>query len=102
MNTTLRTLEQYPPFDKIIIHSLEMSLYQVSVVIEGEEHYITQDDGHLISTHNIVDMRRVCHNLEARQVVLRQQSAYDEMVGSPIREGENTLEIPLGDFKAVI
>ena len=102
MNTKLSALEQFAQFDKLVIHSLEMSLYQASVIIDGDEHYITEEDGRLIRSHNIVDMRRLCHNIEAKEVVLRQDNAYDEMVGSPIRVGENTLEVPLGTFSSVM
>ncbi|GAL30527.1 hypothetical protein JCM19239_3137 [Vibrio variabilis] len=102
MNTKLSTLEQFARFDKLVIHSLEMSLYQASVILDGEEHYVTHDNGSLLRTHNVVDMRRLCQNLTATETVLRQDSAYDEMVGSPIRAGENTLEVPLGRFDSVM
>ncbi len=45
MNTKLSALEQFVQFDKLVIHSLEMSLYQASVIIDGDEHYITEEDG---------------------------------------------------------
>jgi hypothetical protein len=102
MNTKISTLEHYAQFDKLVIHSLEMSLYQASVVLDGEEHYVTHDNGSLLRAHNVVDMRRLCQNLSAKEVVLRQDSAYDEMVGSPIKHGQNTLEVPLGRLDSVI
>ncbi len=102
MNTKLSSLEQFAQFDKLIIHSLEMSLYQASVMIDGHEHYITEENGQLIRSHNVVDMRRLCHNIDAKEVVLRQDNAYDEMIGSPIKVGENILEVPLGSFRSVL
>ena len=34
-------------------------------------------------------------NLETKRIVVDSQSAYDEMIGQPVRTADNTLEVPL-------
>ncbi|GAK87744.1 hypothetical protein JCM19238_5354 [Vibrio ponticus] len=99
MAMSLRILEQFFYLDKLVVHSLDMSLYQVSVEVDGEEHFITDDQGKMLRAFSIVELQKQCANLKADKWVLRQQSAYDEMVGAPIRQQDNTLEVPLGNNK---
>ena len=35
--------------------------------------------------------------INAKETALRQNSAYDEMIGGPIKISVNTLEVPLAD-----
>ncbi|MBC7005255.1 hypothetical protein BIZ37_22055 [Photobacterium sp. BZF1] len=99
MAMTLSKLEKYFYIDKLVIHSLDLSLYQVSVVVDGEEHFVTDEKGCFLRAFSIVELQKQCRRLKAKQQVLRQQSAYDEMVGQPVRGSSNLLEVPLKDNK---
>ena len=97
MSMPLNKLGQFFYFDKLVIHSLDLALYQVSVVVDGKEHFVTDDKGKFLRAHSILELRKQCHNLKANKQVLRQQSAYDEMVEQPSRSNTNELEVLLRD-----
>ncbi|WP_217521549.1 DUF6482 family protein [Vibrio metschnikovii] len=97
MRQTLTTLEQYFYINKLIIHALDMALYQASVIIDDQEYWVVDNNDSLLKTHSIVEMQKRCRKLNTQQQVLRHQSPYDEMIGTPIRQGDNTLEVPLRD-----
>ncbi len=97
MRQTLSRLEQYFYINKLIIHSLDMALYQASVIIDDQEYWLVDDNDQLIKTHSILEMQKHCRKLKVQQQVLRHQSPYDEMIGTPARQGDNTLEVPLHD-----
>ncbi|EKO3863863.1 hypothetical protein JFR02_003013 [Vibrio harveyi] len=97
MSMPLSKLEKFFYIDKLVIHSLDLALYQVSVLVDGEEHFVTDDKGKFLRAHSILELQKQCCNLKANKQVLRQQSAYDEMVGQPSRSGTNELEVLLKD-----
>ena len=99
MAISLSKLEKFFYLDKLVVHSLDLSLYQVSVEVDGQAHFITDDKGTLLRAFSVLELQKKCANLKANKWVLRQQSAYDEMVGAPIRQQDNTLEVPLGNNK---
>ncbi len=96
MKVLLNELNRYEFIEKVIIHSIDGSLYQASLIIQGEEKYLADSDGKLLRYRNKLDFQVLLKDLPIASVVLRQQSAYDEMVGQPVREDGNTLEVPLG------
>ena len=79
----------------VIIHSLDQALYQVTVIVEGAERLLVDADQKPLRSHSLQQMREVLARLPVASLVLRQQSAYDEMIGQGMREGDNTLEVPL-------
>ncbi|HDM8195349.1 TPA: hypothetical protein P0E36_001472 [Vibrio harveyi] len=97
MSMPLSKLEKFFYIDKLVIHSLDLALYQVSVLVDGEEHFVTDDKGKFLRAHSILELQKQCRNLKTNKQVLRQQSAYDEMVGQPSRSGTNELEVLLKD-----
>ena len=99
MKKSIRTLQKYAEIEKLIIHSLDCSLYQASVVIDGEEYSICRDDGRHLSARSILEIQRLCGPLKINTQVLRQDSAYDEMIGGPEKISGNRLEVCLGDNK---
>lgn len=103
MKITVAELKRYSKIDKAIIHSLDMCLYQASVIVESNEYYLADKHGKLLRSFNILDMQAMLATLPISHTVLRQQSAYDEMVGQPIRTASNAIEVPLGnaDFAVV-
>jgi hypothetical protein len=95
MRITIGQLRQQVHIEKIIIHSLDLCLYQASALVNGVERMVTDKHGKLLRSFNLLEMQALLETLPAAHVVLRQQSAYDEMVGQPARTDANTLEIPL-------
>lgn len=102
MKITMRELRKHKAIEKVIIHSLDMCLYQASAIVEGKEYYLADKQGKLLRSFNILEFQAMFQGLPVGNVVLRQQSAYDEMVGQPIRQQSNAIEVPLGnaDFAA--
>ena len=97
MSMRLEKLKRYFVIDKLIYHSVDLSLYMVSVIIDGKEHYITDSKNTFLKAPNLVSLQKLLKGVEATETVLRHTSPYDEMVGGPIKEGSNVLEVPLAD-----
>lgn len=102
MTVCISELENKQNIEKIIIHSLDNSLYQASVITNGEEQYITDNDGKLLRSFNILNFQSMFKKFSIANIVLRHQSAYDEMIAQPLRTDSNAIEIPVGnaDFAA--
>jgi hypothetical protein len=92
-------LAKYFFVDKLIYHSIDISLYQASVVLEGKEHYITDDKGKVLRSFKLIELQKILCKVKAKETVLRQESAYDEMIGGPEKTSPNTLEVPWGDTR---
>ena len=97
MTISLSKLNKYFCVDKLIYHSVDLALYQVSALVEGEEHYVTDDKNVLLRSSNLISLQKLLQNVAADTAVLRHTSAYDEMIGSPLKAGSNALEVPLSD-----
>ena len=95
----LSQLNTLPQIDKVIIHSIDLSLYQMSVELDGAEYYITDNKGDLLRAFNILDLQKKVRGQRYSKMVLRQISAYDEMIGMPNKDGEasNALEVEIKD-----
>jgi hypothetical protein len=91
----LSKLSKYFSIDKLVYHSVDLSLYQVSAIIDGEEHYITDRKKKFLRASNIIDLQKLLKDVKAKETVLRHTSAYDEMVGGPDKTSSNLLEVPL-------
>lgn len=89
-------LVHHQPLQKVTVHSLDMSLYQVSVWIDNIEFYVKDSNGQLLRANSPVEIQKRLDGIEYLQMVLRQESAYDEMVGQPVRGSSNALEVPFG------
>ena len=79
----------------VIISSLDQALYQVLIVINGVETLLLENNGRPFRRHSLNEVREALQNMPIASLVLRQQSAYDEMIGQPVRRQDNTLEVPL-------
>lgn len=82
--------------ERIIIDSVDLSLYLAYAVIAGEERVIAEDSGALLKTANLLAMKRRLREIVDCEFVLRHRSAYDEMVGHDYAAHSNTMELPLG------
>lgn len=90
-------LPNLPQIDSVIIQSLDFCLYQLFIAVDGRELLVTDRDGRPLRSHNKLQLQALFQNLNPGNIILRQQSAYDEMVGHPPRESSNQLEVPLGN-----
>ncbi len=99
MAIALTKLNKYFSVDKLIYHSIDLSLYQVSAIIDGQEHYVTNGKNQFLRAANVIDLQKLLKDVIAKESVLRHTSAYDEMVGGPEKTFSNLLEVPLADNK---
>ena len=97
MSITIKALKKRAPIDCVIIHSIDISLYQVSVIIDGQEHYVADNKGKLLRAFNKLELQVLFETIPHQRMVLRHQSAYDEMVGQPLRQSNNAMEVQLGN-----
>lgn len=94
----VKELQSVLSFDKVVIHSLAPNLYQVSVMMDGEEVFLLDGKDRFLTSHNKQDLQDLFKDKQVGAMVLRHQSAYDEMLGQPIRESTNCLEVPIGNL----
>ena len=78
--------------EKIIICSLDQSLYQALLIVNNEEHLILESKSKPLKTRSLMKMQESFENLVVDELVLRQESAYDEMVGLG-EKGSNRMEM---------
>lgn len=79
----------------LTIRSLDLSLYQVEVALAGRARLICDESDRPLRFRTLQAAREALRPLAARSLQLLQQSAYDEMIGQPPREGSNALSVPL-------
>lgn len=92
---TPEQIKKLSSIDKVIIHSFEGSLYLVSMIVAGEEHYISNKNGEPIKGRNKAELLKLFDPSKVKKAVLRQQSVYDEMIGNDAGKTDNTLEVAL-------
>jgi hypothetical protein len=93
----LKEIRQKSAIDRFIIESVDLSLYIAFVQVDGVEHLIADNTGKPLKTTNLLSMQRQIKQFGQVESVLRQRSAYDEMVGRPSPgAADNTMEISLG------
>ena len=93
----LKEIRQKSGIDRFVIESVDLSLYIAFVQVDGVEHLIADNTGKPLKTTNLLSMQRQIKQFGQVESVLRQRSAYDEMVGRPSQvSADNTMEISLG------
>ena len=80
----------------IVIESVDLGLYIAHVRVGDNEHVITDRQGKVLKTRNLLEMQRLLRKAVSCEFFLRQRSAYDEMVGHAHRAADNGMELPLG------
>ena len=96
MTITLDKLQKYFYINKLIYHSVDLSLYMVSVIIDNREYYIVDRHGNYLKATNLVELQQQLSSIKSQETVLRHSSPYDEMIGGP-EKTDNNLEVPLAD-----
>ena len=99
MIISLSKLEKFFSIEKVIIHSLDLSLYQASVLVDNKQLYITDNKRRFIRATSVTAMQKILSNVKTGNMVLQQNSAYDEMIGLPASYGSNSMEVPIHDNK---
>lgn len=97
MAISLSKLNKYFVVEKLIYHSIDLSLYQVSAIIDGVEHYVCDERGKFLRSTKLLELQKQLRKVTADKTVLRQISAYDEMIGGLQKGESNALEVPLAD-----
>ena len=96
MGIQFSELKKHQPLQKVVVHSLEMALYQVSVVINNVEYYVQESDGEFVKAVSPLHIQKRFEDIAYAQMMLRHTSAYDEMCGQPEKTSSNMLEVPFG------
>ncbi|NIB39075.1 hypothetical protein HBA55_05725 [Pseudomaricurvus alkylphenolicus] len=94
MRVLLKELGYHSP-QHVIIESYEGGIYQAYWRDGKTEHLIWLDEHTPLSCRNLTNMRQLLSDLDETALWLRQNSAYDEMIGQPQSAAANTLLIPL-------
>ena len=89
-----KDLSQYN-IQKLIICSLDQSIYQALVLVDDEERLVWEDDQRCFHSRSLMKMQESFEHLEIHESVLRQESAYDEMIGQCDKVHSNRMEVPL-------
>ncbi|CAH9055068.1 hypothetical protein PSEHALCIP103_01163 [Pseudoalteromonas haloplanktis] len=96
MGIQFSELKKHQPLQKVVVHSLEMALYQVSVVINNVEYYVQESNGEFVKALSPLHIQKRFEDIAYAQMMLRHISAYDEMCGQPEKISSNMLEVPFG------
>ena len=93
MKLTLAKFAQLENSAAVVIHSLDQALYQVTVIVGDEPCLLVENSGRTFKCHSLQQARDALQSMPVASIVLRHQSPYDEMVGQPVRQQDNTLEV---------
>lgn len=95
MKVYLHQLSQMAEIDKLIVRSLERRLYQASICILEQEHCLWESEHQPYRSQSLTEMQKFLSQFPAKELVLRHECPYDEMIGMDTVAGQNRLEVPL-------
>jgi Family of unknown function (DUF6482) len=95
MKVSIKDLRRRDGIAKVIIESVDLSIYIARAVIDDQEYLISDVDGSVLKTRNLMTMKEQLHGLPILEMVLLQRSAYDEMVGHSAEPVDNAMEVRL-------
>lgn len=95
MKITFMELTKMPGAVSAVIHSLECSIYQVTISTRDTSRLLVDDNGKPMRWRSLAAARTALKTLPIATLTLQQLSAYDEMIGQPPKLQTNLLEIPL-------
>ena len=96
MSITLKAIKELNYIEKVILHCHDQSLYLVSVLLDGNEHYVKDKNGNFLKSFNKLELQTKFADHDVGEMVLQHQSPYDEMIGLSEDRIDNTLEVPIG------
>lgn len=94
MKITLRELRGCQ-VQKLVIESVDLSLYIAQATVDDDVRLVVGEDGKPLKERNLLGMKRHFAGITVDACILRQRSAYDEMIGHSWQAADNTLEIPM-------
>ena len=100
MRIRLKDLLQMGGEYDLTIRSLELALYQAEVSLAGGERLLCDDAGKPLRFRTLQAAREALAPLTASSLQLVHQSAYDEMIGQPLKQEGNTMAVPLAPLKS--
>jgi hypothetical protein len=95
MKISLNDLLHFGGDYDLTIRSLDLALYQAEVELAGRTRLLCDGSGKPLRFRTLQAAREALAPLAARSLQLVQQSAYDEMIGQPLRESSNVMAVPL-------
>lgn len=79
----------------VVIHSLDRSLYQAALTLDGEHRRLVDAQGKTLRWRGLEAARKALRGLPVAKLSLHHVSAYDEMIGHPAKVHSNLLAISL-------
>ena len=95
MKVSIKDLRRRDGIIKVIIESVDLSIYIAHAVIDGREYLVSDVDGSVLKTRNLMAMKEQLEGVAIREMVLQQRSAYDEMIGHSAEPLDNAMEVRL-------
>ncbi|MFT7286170.1 MAG: hypothetical protein ACI87W_000274 [Halieaceae bacterium] len=95
MKVTLQALRRQH-VERLIIESVDLSLYIAHALVDGQRLLISEADGSLLKTRSLLDMKKKLSCVQSAELVLTQRSPFDEMIGHSFPPVDNSLEVTLG------
>lgn len=95
MKISIKELQRYDAIEKVVIESVDLSLYIARVLVRDEEYLLADATGGTLKTRNLLDMKEQLAGLPISEMALVQRSAYDEMVGHASEPVDNAMEVSL-------
>jgi hypothetical protein len=93
---TLRQLHKTnPEIDLLRLRSFDPDIYLVELVIANETWFVKDEQGRTLSFRSMLAAKKPFKGFKITRAEMLQESAYDEMVGHPIRDGNNTLQVTI-------
>ncbi|MEP1471019.1 MAG: DUF6482 family protein [Halieaceae bacterium] len=95
MKMSIKELQRQGVISKVIIESVDLSLYIAHALIDERVYLLADADGGVLKTRNLLAMKEQLAGLTINELVLQQRSAYDEMVGHASPAVDNAMEVSL-------
>lgn len=96
MAIALTKLQQIALIETVVVVAVDPSLYRLVAIIDGVEQPVVDERGKALSRRSINELQALLENCQIGRLLLRHESAYDEMIGQPQRACDNRLEVPIG------
>lgn len=93
---SLDKLASFEPLQKVVIQSLDLALYRLLLEHDGETYLILDKQSKVLQSRSLLAMKEILQHYAIEKLVLRHESAYDEMIGHPNKQSSNALEVSLG------
>jgi len=91
---TLRQLERLNPcIDVLRLRSYDHALYLVELVIDQATYLVQDNQGAALTFRSPLAAKKPFKGLNILRAELVQESAYDEMIGQPLRAQSNALKV---------